>query len=561
MSTKQRFQNITANDTARLQSWVYAGEVPGKAKSVAKVEIFKQDSRFSTASNPLGLVLTETIVSRLGNPTTEIYPYPDAIKTDYWETLLAISPDIYGIGTYVDRWHFILDPDFDYSAKAAREMLTADGVSGDLQGFPGTKTVIADVSEAAITGPTGTSISLSTVIVGDTVETTGSFNADGSISSTAIRRNPTTHLSGSWMVTGTVSAIDVVAKTVTITSTSSIYYRITLRKNRIPTTGGITDGSGGISGFTFTEVTDAITARALLDVSSGDPAETITPFAPTSGFFVDPLTISGAIFTDYTDGVSPSGGIHHSYFKLTPSDNDTWSGFLDVDPVNPESYEASSLSGIYFPDDSTLLVKIDWSTALPTNSVLLPWLVDEWRIAGVDYAASNGENAWDDLIERTSPSEVLVQDLHFEVRPELIFVSPRPIIPDWEFDVQPAQIYVGSVSYISVKIRPVIDLQPELIRYHYGLISSGQMTYEIYHNGGSASAAARRISTGEVYWHEESSAHVKIDTTKSPLNRGMAGFIVFFVTLPSGEKIRSPKVYFQIIDDLRSAGSSFGSIL
>jgi hypothetical protein len=181
---------------------------------------------------------------------------------------------------------------------------------------------------------------------------------------------------------------------------------------------------------------------------------------------------------------------------------------------------------------------------------VLAWLIDEWKVEGVDYVAGRA-NPWVDLIERTASSKKLTVDHEFEVYSEQWMASSHPITGSWQFSVEPSSYYVYSQDWMRVSVAPLIQLHPETQRYHYTLLAKGILRYEVYRIEASDISRFRRIAQGVAYWHEENTALVKIDATQTPFNRGQECFIVFYVDMPDGRTIRSQKVNFQIIDDLR----------
>lgn len=119
MATKQRYQSPTLGDTIRLQNFSRNTGSNVDIKQIAKIEIFYLNENAKTPTNPEGRVLTKTIVNHLGQPATEIYPYPSASNAEYWETQLITDQVNWNIGKYVDRWHIVTDPDADLYGPAA----------------------------------------------------------------------------------------------------------------------------------------------------------------------------------------------------------------------------------------------------------------------------------------------------------------------------------------------------------------------------------------------------------------------------------------------------------
>jgi hypothetical protein len=114
--------------------------------------------------------------------------------------------------------------------------------------------------------------------------------------------------------------------------------------------------------------------------------------------------------------------------------------------------------------------------------------------------------------------------------------------------VSPTQVYLETNGWIRVTIEPRVPDNPESVRLHYAYLSSGNLRYEIYRiqDGGMR---LRKVGQNTINWHANNNGLFKIDTTRAPLNRAQDCYIIFYVDLPDGTTIRSPRIVLSIVDD------------
>ena len=234
-------------------------------------------------------------------------------------------------------------------------------------------------------------------------------------------------------------------------------------------------------------------------------------------------------------------------FALNSSDNGlTWNGVTYS--TGFLSSEITAIQGSFNADTGKLTISVTWDNIPPNATKINLHYVDQWNLE-IDYNP-NVPNAWDDLITRLGPTKVTVVEHTFKVSPSLFFASARPIPVSYEFGVNPADYYVDSKSWMRVDVKPVANLNPESMRFHYATISAGTLRYEIYRIAVDGKTA-KKILAGNIDWHEEATGMLRIDTTTSPLNKGMNGFVVFYLDLPDGSSVRSARIFINVIDDLR----------
>lgn len=549
-------QSPILGDTVRLQSFVLSNAMAAKAKAVAKVEIYAMDQRMATTGNPRGLMLMQTVVSHLGQPTREVYGYPSDASPEYWETKVYLDPDTFVLGDYIDRWYYIFDPDFTFANPVPNAKVSPED---DFRGITGTRSV-AIVCDPAMqyVGTDGHMYALSGLTVSDAIEVTGAFGANGNFIPTRIElldSGPVVSNDPS-SISGTITEASAGTGFFTI-YTDWFHFPVDVGANRKIRIGGITDGSTKVGTFGYTEVKADVTAQGAIGASGVNEA-TNPDFVPPSDFFGDPASIMGILTTDYANEPNHDG-INH-YVSGDSVNGLDWTFSVRSDFDTPTAYAVDAMVGDYVLSGGLLMVRLHFSGTPPPTAHFTPWFVDEWQIEGVTYSPGSITNAWDSLWERTDTNKKVIAEHEFVVRPEQWFASPRPIVMGWQFDLEPAEYYVDTVQYLRVSVSPVIPLNPELSRYHYSLLAAGQMTWVLY-EGSTTSAQVQRITSGDVFWHEENAGIVKLDTRTSPLNRALEGFFVFFVVLPDGTQIRSSKIVVKIIDDLRVGTASRGGLI
>lgn len=571
MALKQRFQNLALGDTARLQSFVLNNAGCAFFKTVAKVEIYEKLPSVATISNPDGLVLFQTIVSHLGRPTTEIFPYPNQARAEYWETDLCLDADEYQIGKYVDRWYYILDENYDFYYPVARDPYPDDTVTDGTASFMGIlgisyiNVVTDDLTVFMDDAGTAIDFTADNFPTPTAVNFCGDFIADGSFLATVVQKYPGNTQSCPW--SGWITAANYTSGTMTIRTDSNTIHTARM-EGRTVRVNGITDGTGSFADLTYTSTIaqiENIEDKDIRGIIDPDPDYLLKPSGAShwyipNGFFSDPISVAGYVITwPYNNSsvvppVTPlRGGFKYLYFKAVSSNGVDWTCDVtfnpDVDTITDFSFQSMTLEVA----DDVIRFNIKWTTAGSMVSYpvsVLAWLIDEWKVEGVDYVAGR-PNPWDDLIERTASSKQLTVDHSFEVYSEQWMASSHPITGSWQFSVEPSSYYVYSTDWMRVSVAPLIQLHPETQRYHYTLLAKGILRYEVYRIEASDISRFRRIAQGTAYWHEENTALVKIDANQTPFNRGQECFIVFYVDMPDGRTIRSQKVNFQIIDDLR----------
>lgn len=457
---KQRYQSPGLGDVLRLQNFVRSNSLPVQVATVAKVEIFRINEKMRSADNPRGLVLQETIVNNQGSGSPRIFPYPQATNSDYWETRVTLDEDEYAIGNYVDRWHLVLDPDYDLENEIARQPSTQfDNESG----------------------------------------------------------------------LGWVSTVG--------TETSST--AVDVGSNRGIVENGINNNSG--SELTIAEATEILVTKGI---------DTTGTFEPSNGFMGTIGSIYGSIVTGFTGGVGEDhvGGQKVSYFSLTTSDGGaTWTGSIESDTNIPSNEHPTSISATFSQTTNILTIIVGWGAGNePSTMKILPVFVDKWLLE-VDYDP-NASNAWDDLIERTNPAKMAVTDHDFKVNPVLWQSSPGPIVSSYDWLVNPTEVYMDTTTWLRVTIEPRVPDNPESQRLHYAYLSSGKLRYELYRIQDDG-IKLRLIGKNTIDWHAENKGLFKIDTTRPPLNRSQDCYIIFYVDLPDGTTIRSPRILVSIKDD------------
>jgi hypothetical protein len=276
-------------------------------------------------------------------------------------------------------------------------------------------------------------------------------------------------------------------------------------------------------------------------------------FQITSATVIDPSTFIGIVVRDYA--VQPNGahtgGDVYAYFRTI---GDFAGGTVDevhTTAVTPNPAHAGVVTQVLVTlktDMRTLEAKVYWSGASPSVSKIVPYFCRKWNL-NVEYDP-NQPNAWDDLIARTQEYWKTAIDNQFKVNSELWMTSPRPIIADYTWKVDPAEIFVQTKTYLRITVEPRIPLNPEAKRYHYAMIAQGKLRYEHYRIKEDGITAVK-ISSGTIFWHEENTALMRLDTTAPPLNRNMDTFVVFYLDLPDGTTIRSPRITVSIVDDTK----------
>lgn len=461
---KQRYQSPGLGDTLRLQNFVLSNSLPAQVRTVAKVEIFQINDAFKSPNNPRGLVLQETIVNNQGaNP--RIFPHPQALNADYWETQIQLVEDEYKINDYIDRWHLILDPDYDLENPIARKPSSqfTDSVGGN------------DWSGLGWVGTVGSGSAVANVDIGG---------------------------------------------------------------NRAIVENGINDSSG--TEITVSDALAAITTSAI---------NTSGLFEPT-GLISSIGTVVGSIITDFTGnaGQAHTGGTKVAYFSLTSGDNGvSWTGTLIGNTNVPLADRPTGISATYNSATNILSITVTWGVGdEPTSMKIVPVFVDKW-ITTIDYNP-NQSNPWDDLIQRTSSSLVAVADLDFKIHPVLWQSSAAPIVSDYDWLVNPTQVYLDTTQWMRITIEPRVPDNPESIRLHYAYLASGKLRYELFRIQDDGQKL-RLIKQDTIDWHAENKGLFKIDTSRAPLNRAQDCYIIFYVDLPDGSTIRSPRITVSIQDD------------
>jgi len=535
---KQRYQSPGLGDVLRLQNFILSNSLSAQVATVAKVEIFRINDKMKSSENPRGLVLKETIVNNTGSASPRIFPYPQALNSEYWETKISLDEDEYSISSYVDRWHLILDPAFDIEYPIARKPSTQFNNENSL-GWVAPS--YAATSESTVTIGTGTKVFTVALglpyIGGETVrvEVNGNPSAymDGVVTSyvgSILTVNVTT-ISGSgpfnnWLISCLthVTTVDVGA-------------------NRTIIENGINNNSG--SKLTIAEAVAALITKGK---------NTSNTFEPSPGLMGTVGSIYGSIIINFTGGVGEDhtgglGGDKVSYFSLTTSDGGaTWVGSLESNPGIPSTNHPVSISATFSQITNILLIKVGWSVGYtPSAMKIIPIFVDKWLLE-VEYDPIVS-NAWDDLIARTKEENKLaVTDHDFKVHPVLWQSSPAPIVSDYDWRVSPTEVYLGTSSWLRVIIEPRVPDNPESVRLHYAYISSGKLRYEMYRIQEDGTKL-RLIAQNTINWHAENKGLFRINTTQAPLNRAQDCYIVFFVDLPDGSIIRSPRIVLSVRDD------------
>lgn len=575
MTTKQRYQSPLLTDDLRLQSFVYANALVARAKCVAKIEIWAENPALVSMRNPRGLSLVQTVVSHFGQPSREIYGWPTDDSPEYWETILNLDPDIYGIGKYHDRWYYILDPDYDILWPQPAPRYSPLGYLAPSGNYRGIQSQMDRGEVIVHFDPSLVDVSLlSTLrvyaITGGWVSTpfsqpTGAYWHQMSAQFEGTQIEDASGSPALWLDTEPLymwlTAKDADTNKI-IGRTAWNIYNMPLTANREIIPNGLTNGSSAISGL------DLDTAVAAAHCESSYNAfgnhASYTPDSPqpvplVDGFFSDPSTAIGVLISGEVMGPGDHGWAH--YLKLATTDGLAWSGqaaspYVDPwmlpDHIEGQMDRALGVLQVRMHHASPFWNDGPQENYIPAGSICL-WFADQWRISGLEYDPSQPLNPWDSLWSRTAESLRVDVEHDFSVHHEQWFASPRPIVTDWSFDVEPVDVYVNTLTYMRVNVRPIIPLNPELQRYQYEMLAASQMTYRVYEGGMVEGSAIRLISSGEVWWHEEQQGLIRLDTRVSPLNREIQGFIVMQVTLPDGGQTRSGKIFLRIRDDLRLA--------
>jgi len=534
---KQRNQSPGLGDVLRLQNFVLTNGLAVQVATVAKVEIFRVNEKMRSIDNPRGLVLQETIVNNQGSASPRIFSYPQVTNAQYWETRFTLLEDEYAIDDYVDRWHLILDPDYDLENPIARQPST------QFDNEDGLGWVTPDYSATS-----DTSVSIGTGTKTFTVQT-GLPYVGGEIVRVSVDGDPASYMEG---VVDSYSGSTLV---VNVTSTGgSGSYSDWLIECLTPSTmidaganrGIVENGINNTSGAALT-IAEAVTALVEKGI------DTTGTFEPSVSLMGSIGSIYGSIITGFTGGVGEDhvGGQKVSYFSLTTSDGGaTWTGSIESDPLIPSNEHPTSISATFSQVTNILTITVRWSAGNePTTMKILPIFFDKWLLE-VDYDP-NTSNAWDDLIERTNQAQVAAVDHDFKVHPVLWQASPAPIVSDYDWLVNPTEVYLGTNSWLRVTIEPRVPDNPEAVRLHYAYLSSGNLRYELYRIQDDG-LKLRLIGQNTIDWHAENKGLFKIDTTRAPFNRAQDCYIIFYVDLPDGTTIRSPRIVLSIRDDRAS---------
>jgi hypothetical protein len=240
------------------------------------------------------------------------------------------------------------------------------------------------------------------------------------------------------------------------------------------------------------------------------------------------------------------------YGVLNSSDNGSnWAG--SIYPTGASSKEPIFISGSKGAAGKVIF-SVHWDELPPISTRLLLYYIDQWDLLA-NYNPLVG-NAWDDMVERLAQTKLLVSDYQFTVVPSLSIASSRPIPLDYQFSASPGDYYIGSNAWMKVQIKPSGNFDHEAMGFNHSTISSGKLSYEI-HRVSANGNESRKIKSGNIDWYEKGTGMVRINTIEPAMNRAMSCFIVFFLDLPDGSKVRSGKIFFNIIDDLR--GGALGS--
>jgi hypothetical protein len=270
------------------------------------------------------------------------------------------------------------------------------------------------------------------------------------------------------------------------------------------------------------------------------------PSAISSASF---LGVVAVVESDYSVGDNDGhvDATNKGHVALNSTDGgSTWNG--TAYPSGAPGSEIVSSQASFDEGTGVLTVTVVWDDLPPRESKIALHYITRWNLE-VEYSPSS-LNAWDDVIARVGDLYTSIVEHRFKIGPSLFIASSRPIPTSYQFGVAQAEFYVGSRAWMRVDVKPEANLAPESIRFHYATIASGSLRYQIYRLSVD-SKSSKMIMSGSVDWHEEATGMLRFDTTASPLNRAMTGFVVFFLDLPDGSSVRSPRVFFNVIDDLR----------
>jgi hypothetical protein len=534
---KQRYQSPSLGDTLRLQNFILSNSLPTHVATVAKVEIFRVNEKMRSIDNPRGLVLRETIVNNLGSANPRIFPYPQVTNAQYWETRIVLDEDEYAIDNYVDRWHLILDPAYDLENPIARKPSTQFDNEDGLGWVSTVSATYATTSSSSVSIGTGSKV----FSVASGLPYTG-----GETVRVTVNGDPSSYVQGQVIsYIGSELIVNINATSGSgvyddwIISSLSITTIIDVGSNRGILENGINNNSG--SKLTIAEATEALITKGINTTGS---------FEPSVGLMGSIGSIYGSIITGFTGGVGGDhiGGQKVSYFALTTNDGgSTWTGSIESNPGISSNNHPISISATFSTVTNILTIIVEWSAGNePSTMKIIPVFVDKWLLEAT--YDPNASNAWDDLIKRTEPSKIAVTDHDFKVHPVLWQSSPAPIVSDYDWLVNPTEVYLETISWLRVTIEPRVPDNPESVRLHYAYISSGRLRYELYRIQDD-SLKLRLIGQNTIDWHAENKGLFKIDTNRAPLNRAQDCYIIFYVDLPDGSIIRSPKIVLSIRDD------------